>query len=124
MRRACICGRLAVPGDTRREKHRRKAWRGGHRYKRSYDASYQDARRRLLATVNEATRCGLCGEPARELDAWETDHIVPASRGGASTFENLQLVHRSCNRRRGSQLGAERSAERRRAKRDARHPEP
>ena len=115
-RRACLCGRTAIEGETSCEKHRRKQWRGGQRYQRSYDAVYTDARKRLLATATPDTRCALCGLPARELDYWQPDHIVPASRSGASTLDNLQLVHASCNRRRGARLGAETSAKRRRAK--------
>lgn len=61
----------------------------------------------MLATVTPEARCGLCGHPRIEGDPWQTDHIIPASRGGASTRDNLQIVHASCNRRRGSKLGAE-----------------
>ena len=108
--RACLCGRVNC------ERHRRKAWRGGHRYQGEYGAAYQELRRRLVATITPETRCALCGRPRIEGDGWQVDHIVPTSRGGASTLDNLQIVHASCNRRRGSRLGAERSAERRRAK--------
>ena len=115
-RRACLCGRTAIEGETACEKHRRKQWRGGQRYQRAYGADYTDARRRLLATVTSETRCALCGLLARELDGWQADHIIPASKGGHSRLDNLQLVHASCNRRRGARLGAETSAKRRRAK--------
>ena len=115
---------LGLPGETGCERHRRKHWRGGQRYQRSYDAGSQEVRRRLLATVTPETRYGLCGHPRIEGDPWQTDHIIPASRGGASTRNNLQIVHASCNRRRGSKLGAERSAERRRAKPQEPEPSP
>ena len=37
-------------------------------------------------------RCAICGDI---LDAgWETDHIVPLSRGGTNDLSNLQPVHR------------------------------
>ena len=110
-KRACLCGAVDC------QRHQRKHWKGGDRYKRAYDGGYQEVRRRLLAKVKadpSAARCHICGLSAREGDPWQVDHIVPASRGGASTLDNLALAHASCNRRRGSQLGAERSAERRR----------
>ena len=112
MARACLCGRVDC------QKHRRKAWRGGQRYQSSYDGVYAAARTKLLAAAkaNPAAVCGLCGRPAIEGDPWQPDHIVPSSRGGASTIDNLQLAHTSCNRRRGSKLGAETSAKRKRAK--------
>ena len=114
-RRACLCGRTAIEGETSCERHRRKQWRGGQRYQRSYDAVYADARKRLLAAVTSETTCALCGRTAIALDGWQADHIIPASRGGASTLDNLQVVHASCNRRRGARLGAETSAKRRQA---------
>jgi 5-methylcytosine-specific restriction endonuclease McrA len=117
MPRACLCGRPAKEGYDSCERHiRRGAWKGGKKYQRSYDSVYQSARSRLLATVTPETRCALCGLPAIHLDGWQMDHIVPASRGGTSTLANLQIVHASCNRRRGARLGAETSAKRRREK--------
>ena len=34
----------------------------------------------------------------------ELDHIHPESKGGATTYENIQLLCRECNRRKGSKL--------------------
>ena len=40
-------------------------------------------------------KCGICGEP---LDSnYHLDHILPVSKGGASTYENLQVAHSTCN---------------------------
>lgn len=126
MARACLCGRRAIEGETSCERHRRKHWRGGQRYSGSYDSTYASARKKLLAAAkaNPAAVCGLCGRPAIEGDPWQPDHIMPVSRGGTSRIDNLQLAHTSCNRRRGSQLGAQRSGERKRAKRIQARPEP
>lgn len=52
--------------------------------------------------------CGLCGwrtDPALRGTtddlAPELDHIVPLSRGGTHTWDNVQCAHRVCNARKG-----------------------
>ena len=47
--------------------------------------------------------CQRCHEPVRDDDV-EFDHVIPFSRGGRSTAENLRLVHRDCNRRKRDSL--------------------
>ena len=47
--------------------------------------------------------CQRCHEPVRD-DEVEFDHIIPFSRGGRSTADNLRLVHRNCNRRKSDSL--------------------
>jgi 5-methylcytosine-specific restriction endonuclease McrA len=47
--------------------------------------------------------CQRCNEPVRD-DEVEFDHVVPLSRGGRSTAENLRFVHRDCNRRKHDSL--------------------
>ena len=45
-----------------------------------------------LVAAKYGFRCAICG---KMLDAsWETDHIVPLSRGGSNDLSNLQAVHR------------------------------
>lgn len=58
----------------------------------------------ILRTVLErdAGRCRLCGSDER----LEFDHVVPFSRGGPGTVENLQLLCNPCNRRKGAKLNA------------------
>src|SRR5499427_1349746 len=50
--------------------------------------------------------CQYCGDP---LSAGEVtlDHVVPRSRGGLSTWENLVACCHPCNRRKGNQLPVE-----------------
>ena len=48
--------------------------------------------------------CQRCHEPVRD-DEVEFDHMIPFSKGGRSTPENLRLVHRDCNRRKSDSLG-------------------
>ena len=43
--------------------------------------------------------CQYCGEPATTLD-----HIVPRSRGGQTTWENVVCCCSACNRKKGAKL--------------------
>lgn len=65
-------------------------------------------RARVIATYDT---CAICG---REVDktlpyldplAPEVDEIVPVSRGGSPyDWDNLQLVHRICNQKKGNKM--------------------
>lgn len=41
--------------------------------------------------------CKHCGLYFREEDVMEVDHIIPRSKGGRNTYENLQLLHVHCH---------------------------
>jgi 5-methylcytosine-specific restriction endonuclease McrA len=49
-------------------------------------------------------KCGLCGDPVDSDLSYphpqsaSLDHIVPISRGGPHTYDNVQCAHLSCNR--------------------------
>ena len=65
-------------------------------------------RKRVLATYDT---CAICGrEVDKTLDylnplAPEVDEIIPVSRGGSPyDWDNLQLVHRICNQRKGNKM--------------------
>ena len=68
-------------------------------------------RARVIATYDT---CAICG---REVDktlppyhplAPEVDEIVPVARGGSPyDWDNLQLVHRVCNERKGSRMAGD-----------------
>jgi len=47
--------------------------------------------------------CQKCNEPVSD-DEVEFDHLIPFSKGGESTTENLRLIHKDCNRRKGNSL--------------------
>src|SRR5277367_1688255 len=53
--------------------------------------------------LRDRNTCQYCAEvlPSGELTL---DHVVPRSRGGASTWENLVACCHFCNRRKGNQL--------------------
>ena len=54
--------------------------------------------------------CAICGQPINyelpSTNPWSftVDHIVPISRGGGTTEDNLQPAHRKCNRAKGEKL--------------------
>jgi 5-methylcytosine-specific restriction endonuclease McrA len=68
-------------------------------------------RKRVIAAYDT---CAICG---REVDkslhyldplAPEVDEIVPVSRGGSPyDWDNLQLVHRICNQRKGNRMAGD-----------------
>lgn len=45
--------------------------------------------------------CQECNGPVKD-DEVEFDHLIPYSKGGRSTVENLRVVHRACNRKKSS----------------------
>jgi 5-methylcytosine-specific restriction endonuclease McrA len=83
---------LLAPGWTRQPRKkrrtnlcstRRRAWRA-----------------RLAEAQNH--RCCYCGEPLLD-EATTFEHVVPRSRGGRETWENLVLACRWCNEKRGDE---------------------
>lgn len=54
--------------------------------------------------------CGLCSGDVDKNLKWPDpqcgtlDHIVPLSRAGAHTYENVQLAHASCNSSKGNRI--------------------
>lgn len=51
--------------------------------------------------LRDEETCQYCGKHSRDLTL---DHVVPRSRGGQSTWENLVACCRACNGRKGSRL--------------------
>jgi hypothetical protein len=47
--------------------------------------------------------CQTCFEPVPDKEV-EFDHVIPFSKGGTTTTDNLKLVHRECNRKKGNSL--------------------
>lgn len=45
--------------------------------------------------------CGICKEPC-DRSAATMDHIKPIKLKGTHTWDNVQLAHRACNRRKGN----------------------
>jgi len=49
---------------------------------------------------NGSGRCAYCGS----TEKLEIDHIIPLARGGTNDSDNLQVLCRSCNRRKGVRI--------------------
>jgi hypothetical protein len=47
--------------------------------------------------------CGICRKSAPEK-GWEMDHIVPIALGGPHIWSNVQVAHRTCNRKKWMRL--------------------
>lgn len=54
-------------------------------------------RLRALVLMRDGARCQLCGAEARNGATLQIDHIIPWSKGGETTFENLQVLCNVCN---------------------------
>ena len=54
-------------------------------------------------TLQGTYRCACCGMEADNRVPFQVDHILPMNKGGKSVPENLQILCRSCNGRKGDQ---------------------
>lgn len=82
---------------------------GGHWRRRAsrYGCSEFDDAITLKALVKRDNGiCKICGKPTNESDITNghigrlyptLDHIIPLSKGGTHTWDNVQLAHMSCN---------------------------
>lgn len=68
------------------------------REKELRDAAFAKAQ-----TSRGTYRCACCGMEAASRIPFQVDHILPMNKGGKSVPENLQILCRSCNGRKGDQ---------------------
>lgn len=99
-RRECLdCRRLTSSGSrcptcqAARERAR------GTTTQRGLGWSHQQAAEVVLAA---AEACAICGLPPVDDDPLTAGHILARKHGGASTPDNLQPEHRSCNSAKGA----------------------
>jgi 5-methylcytosine-specific restriction protein A len=43
-------------------------------------------------------RCHICGNPIRDGEKWDKEHVVPLSMGGADDDANLRPAHIKCHK--------------------------
>ena len=55
--------------------------------------------------VRQKNKCALCGKPLFRVNKPHVDHIVPISRHGDNSLNNLQILCAQCNLGKGSYLG-------------------
>jgi 5-methylcytosine-specific restriction endonuclease McrA len=79
--------------------------RAANRRGRHASSNPEQIDRRLVFERDEGI-CGICGTLVSP-ESWELDHIIPLSRGGPHTFDNVQVSHRRCNRRKWAKLPEE-----------------
>ena len=60
-------------------------------------------KKRKVLMRQQRGRCWLCGEPMPTTDV-TFDHVIPRSKLGGRTWDNLKLAHRLCNIERGDSL--------------------
>lgn len=58
---------------------------------------------RFSVYVRDGYRCRMCGISGRYARL-EIDHIIPISKGGKSTYDNLQTLCHSCNVKKGNRI--------------------
>lgn len=48
--------------------------------------------------------CYLCGNTIHDISQMEVDHVVPISKGGSNSIENLRVTHAVCNNKKNNTL--------------------
>jgi 5-methylcytosine-specific restriction endonuclease McrA len=74
---------------------------------RAFPSSWRDRAIAELLRTQGAVICACCERHflrRSELRELEADHVVPFSRGGPTTWRNLQILCRPCNRRKSDSL--------------------
>lgn len=78
--------------------------------RRAYDAKREAVKRQTavgpvdyLGIRAAGDNCGICGKYVADADL-SFDHIMPLSRGGSHTQDNIQVAHKSCNFRKGNKV--------------------
>lgn len=70
------------------------------RYRPPDERQHYAWRKLRLEAIRDQPWCSACGE----IEGLQLDHIVPLSRGGAMTRENVRVLCRRCNAVKGAAL--------------------
>jgi 5-methylcytosine-specific restriction endonuclease McrA len=74
---------------------------GRHRSRKA-DAFIESVDRQVVFTRDAGT-CGICQQGVESAN-WHLDHVIPLSKGGQHSYDNVQVSHPSCNQRKSSKL--------------------
>lgn len=97
-------------------RHINKIWRQANRHKRRELGRRRDARKRnaTISTVNyehilerDGMYCYICEQTILPHHILHFDHVIPLSRNGAHSEENIKPTHQQCNLRKGDRLLSE-----------------
>ena len=95
-----------------RNSNKRRGVQDSHRHRaRKYGCEYDPSVKLDKLIERDGLRCALCGEMCDPNDhSWSKyagpkypsiDHIIPMSKGGGHTWDNVQVVHIICNSEKG-----------------------
>jgi 5-methylcytosine-specific restriction endonuclease McrA len=60
--------------------------------------SYQQRKDLIRAAISSSSPCKLCGQSLGHYhEHLHIDHVIPVSKGGTNSLDNLQVVHKTCN---------------------------
>lgn len=59
---------------------------------------------RMQVLTRDNYACKICGRTAKDGVKLEVDHIIPVSKGGTTTIDNLQTLCFDCNRGKSNKL--------------------
>jgi len=104
------CGRLRCTPSWQTTTYCSKQCRNRVRERRRTRPPRTKGHRRHKATLvkRDGWTCWLCGDPIDPDASWPDrlsvtiDHLLPVSRGGTDTADNLGLAHLACNSSRGA----------------------
>jgi 5-methylcytosine-specific restriction protein A len=109
-RRGCAyqgCSKRAVAGSTFCEEHKKQIDKQYNKHERTVEMKkYGRAWKRIRDRyIREHPLCERCLEEGRVTIAEEVHHILPLSRGGTSSPDNLMSLCRSCHNKIHHDLG-------------------
>ena len=93
--------RAEILGACARKLHEYVARRGEGIWSHKWLDSPAGGAMRLKVLEAAGRRCAICGATHKDR-LLDVDHIIPRSKGGPSTFENLQVLCSKCNRAKGN----------------------
>ncbi len=94
------CAEYALPGNSRCEKHKHKAWNHKKsRHERGYGSDWEKRRERILKRDNYLCQCEECKDNGWLTEANEVDHITPKAQGGTDDDWNLRAINNECHKK-------------------------